>query len=88
MKLNPKLHARSSLFVNLFNNLIFAGIIGSGRVLSDLVNELTLLLTEIVLTAIETIDIECVLLSFLSKKIVAAKWLIYKGIAVLVATSV
>ena len=31
---------------------------------------------------IETIDIECVLLSFLSKKFVSTKWRIYKGILV------
>jgi hypothetical protein len=31
---------------------------------------------------IEIIDIECVLLSFLSKKFVSTKWRIYKGILV------
>jgi hypothetical protein len=34
------------------------------------------------MSGIEIIDIECVLLSFLSKKIVSTKWRIEKGISV------
>ena len=41
-----------------------------------------LLATRRCVQSIEIIDIECVLLSFLSKKIVSTKWRIYKGILV------